>query len=113
MMLILRLLVNTGALLVLPYIVSGISVRSVYIALITAIILGILNALIRPVVLLLTFPLTLLTLGLFALVVNGLFLWFVSTFVEGFSVAGFAAAFWGALFLSLISWLTNQLLRAK
>ena len=112
-MVILRLLINAGALLALPYFISGIEVEGIYIALISAIILGILNTIIRPIVHILTLPISILTLGLFALVINGLFFWFVASFVQGFTVAGFWPAFWGALIMSVVSWFTNHLLRLK
>lgn len=112
-MLIVRLFINAAALMALPYIIPGIMVDSPYIALIAAVILGLLNVLIRPLVILLTLPLTVLTFGLFALVVNGVFFWFVASFVDGFSVAGFWPAFWGALVMSLVSWATNQLMRMR
>lgn len=112
-MLIIRLFINAAALMAVPYIIPGIEVEGPYIALIAAVILGILNVLIRPIVVVLTLPLTVLTLGLFALVINGLFFWFVASFVDGFSVMGFWPAFFGALFMSVVSWLTNHLLRLR
>lgn len=110
MKIIIRLLINAGALLLLPYIISGIQVDSFYIAVISALILGILNILVKPIVQLLALPLTILTLGLFALIVNGIFFWFVASFVQGFSVAGFWEAFLGALIMSVVSWITNKLI---
>jgi len=111
-MLLFRLILNTAALLVLPYLITGIEVDGIYIAFISAIILGLINISIRPLVKLLTLPISILTLGVFALVINALFFWFVASFVEGFSVTGFWPAFWGALIMSLVSWLTNQLLKS-
>ncbi len=102
---------NALALLIVANLVPGIHVESLYTALFVALVLGIVNAVIRPILVLLTLPITVLTLGLFTFVINGLLLWFVSTVVKGFSVAGFAAAFWGALLLWLISWATNTLLK--
>ncbi len=112
MMLLFRLILNTAALLLLPYIISGIQVEGVYTAFISAIILGLLNISIRPLVKLLTLPISILTLGLFALIINALFFWFVASFVDGFSVVGFWPAFLGALIMSIVSWLTNQLLKS-
>jgi putative membrane protein len=109
MRLILRWMINALALLALPYVVSGIELKSFYIALIVAVVLGLLNAVVRPVLILLTLPVTLLTLGLFILVVNALLFWFVGTFVEGFHVSGFWAAFFGAILYSLITWAVNAL----
>lgn len=113
MKIIIKLLINTAALLVIAYFLPGINVSSVYIAFITAIILGLINISIRPLVKLLTLPLTILTLGLFALIINALFFWFVATFVDGFAVSGFGAAFIGALVMSIVAWATNQLLKTN
>ena len=89
MIILLRLLINAGALMLLPYLVSGLEVRNLYAALFAALFLGLVNALIRPIVQVLALPLTILTLGLFALVINALLFWFVASFVDGFAVAGF------------------------
>ncbi len=62
---------------------------------------------IRPVVLILTLPINLLTLGLFTLVVNAAMLMLVSTLVPGFVIESFRSAFFGALVISLVSWLVN------
>lgn len=105
-----RLIINALALFSLPYFISGITVDTVYIAFITALIMGLINISIRPLVKLLTLPISILTLGIFALVINALFFWFVASFIEGFAVTGFWAAFWGALVMSLVSSLTNALL---
>ena len=74
-----------------------------------ALLLGILNAFLRPVLLILSAPLILLTLGIFILVVNGLLLELVPTFVHGFHVDSFGAAFWGAIVIGIISWLLERL----
>jgi putative membrane protein len=65
------------------------------------------NAVIRPVVLLLTLPINILTLGLFTLVINACMLMIVANLVPGFIIETFRAAFWGALVISLVSWLLN------
>jgi putative membrane protein len=110
MKLLLRWLVSALALLALPYVISGIELKSFYIALIAAVLLGLVNAVIRPVLILLTLPVTILTLGLFILVINALLFWFVGSFVEGFHVSGFWAGFFGAILYSLITWAANALL---
>lgn len=110
MKLIIRLLINAGLLLVAPYLISGLEVRSFYVALITAIILGVINALIRPLIIILTLPINILTLGLFSFVINALLVMFVASFVQGFSVAGFWTALWLSLWLWLGSFFTNLLL---
>jgi putative membrane protein len=113
MLLIVRWIINALALLALPYVMSGITVKGFYIALIVAVVLGFLNAIVRPILILLTLPVTILTLGLFILVINALLFWFVASFVDGFQVSGFWAAFFGAILYSLITWAANALLFEK
>lgn len=110
MHLILRWVLNALALLLVAYVVPGVSVANFFTALLVAVVLGILNALIRPILLILTLPITIVTLGLFALVINALVFWMASAFVPGFEVAGFWAAFWGSLVLWAVSCATNSLL---
>ena len=107
MMLIIRWLIYTLAIMLLAYVVPGISVRSFYAALIAALILGLVNAVIRPLLIILTLPVNILTLGLFTLVINALLLWFVASIVKGFDVKNFTAAFLGALILWVVGWITN------
>lgn len=109
MKLLLKWLINAGALLGIAYLLRGISVSSFYAALMAALVLGLINALVKPFLILLTLPVNILTLGLFTFVINALLFWFASTIVKGFVVADFAAAFWGALCMSIVSWLTYVL----
>ena len=60
-------LINTVALLVLPYLMTSIRISGFWTALIAALVLGLVNALIRPILVVLTLPVTLVTLGLFIL----------------------------------------------
>jgi putative membrane protein len=108
--LLLSWLVNAVALMALPLLVPGVSVESLYAALLVALVLGLVNTLVRPVLVLLTLPVTLVTLGLFLLVINGLLFWFVASFVKGFAVTGFWTAVLGALAYSVISTLLAWLL---
>ena len=102
-------LINALALLALPYLVPSVQVDSIYTALVAAALLGLVNTLIRPLIVLLTLPATVLTLGLFIFVINALLFWFVASFVEGFRVAGFWSAFFGAIVYALISWAASTL----
>jgi len=113
MYLILRWLLNALGLLAIAYLVPGIFVEKLYIALILVVILGIVNAVLGGLIKLLTLPLTILTLGLFNLVVNGLMFWFVSTFIKGFEVSGFWIAVLGALLYTLVTTLTGWLLKKE
>jgi len=67
-------------------------------------LLGVVNAVVRPLAILLTLPFTLVTLGLFLLVVNAAMIGLVAAFLPGMQIAGFWPAFWGALVVSLVSW---------
>jgi len=110
MRLLLAWLINTVALLALPYLMSSIRVDSFASALIAALVLGLINTFIRPLLILLTLPATLLTLGLFIFVINGLLFWAVGSWVGGFHVAGFWSAVFGAILYSIISWALSALL---
>jgi putative membrane protein len=78
-----------------------------------SLLLGIVNAFIRPVLLVLSAPLILLTLGFFILVVNGLMLLFVGQIVSCFSVPGFWSAVFGAIIISIVSWLLSAFFKGS
>lgn len=107
--LIIKLLITALSLLAVSALFAGIEVISLYIAIITALILGIINVTLKPVLVILTLPINLLTLGLFTFVINGFFFWFVSSFVQGFDVSGFLVAIVGAAVVSVFSYLGNTL----
>ena len=110
MELILVWILNAVALLIVAYVLPGISVASFGAALIAALVLGLLNTLVKPFLILLTLPITVVTLGLFLLVLNALVFWFVGSILKGFQVAGFWWALGGALVYSLVSGLLSRLL---
>ncbi len=111
MYILFRWLINALAILGIAYYLPGITVSGFYSALIIALVLGIVNAVIRPIIILLTLPINIVTLGLFTFVINALLFWFVSTIVKGFEVVGFWPAFWGALILTIVSWVISSLLK--
>jgi putative membrane protein len=108
--LIIRWLINAGALWLIAYAIEGIEVKGFLAALIASAVLGIINAVLRPIFILLTLPINLLTLGLFTFIINGGMLYLAGTLVRGFEVHGFWAAIFGALILSIISALTTAFL---
>jgi len=113
MRLLLVWLINTVALLALPYLMSSIRVDSFGAALVAALVLGLINTFIRPVLILLTLPATLLTLGLFIFVINGLLFWVAGSWIAGFHVAGFWSGVIGAILYSIISWALSTILLRK
>ena len=54
-----------------------------------------------------------LTLGFFVLVVNSLMLLIVPSIVGGFHVDSFWSAFWGAIVISIISWILSAFFRGS
>ena len=113
MYLIARILLNALALLVAAYVVPGIVVESIYIAIVAAVVLGLVNLTIKPILFILTLPITILTLGLFAFVLNALMFWFVASFLDGFSVDGFIPALLGSLVVPIVSALGGKLLERE
>jgi putative membrane protein len=108
LVIIIRWLVITVAILISSMIIPGIRVDSLSTAIIAAGLLGIINTFIRPILIILTLPLNIITLGLFSFFINAFLLRLVAYFVEGFSVDGFGAAFLGALVISIVNWLVNR-----
>ena len=94
-------------------IIGGIRYDSIGSLLGAALLLGILNAFLRPLLLLLTAPLIILTLGIFIFVVNAVMLLIVNQFVHGFHVDSFGSAFWGAILISIVSWLLSAFFRGS
>lgn len=109
-MLLLVWILNAVALLVVAYLLPGITVASFGSALIAALVLGLLNAVVKPLLVLLTLPLTIVTLGLFLLVLNALVFWWAGSILKGFQVDGFWWAVIGAIVYSLVSGVLASLL---
>jgi putative membrane protein len=104
---LLRLAITAFGLWVASALVPGVSIAGIWTLVFAALLLGIVNAVIRPVALLLTFPFTLITLGLFILVVNAAMFGLVAAFLDGFRLSGFWSALFGALVVSITSWLAS------
>jgi putative membrane protein len=113
MRMVLNWLLSAVALVIVAQIVPGFIVRSFGWALFAAVVIGFVNATIGVVLKALTLPLAVFTLGIFWLVINALMLMLASKITPGFKVAGFQAAFWGAVVLMLINmvfrWFTRQI----
>lgn len=107
---IIRWIINAVLLMLIPYVVPGVTVKNFWVALVAALVLAFVNALIKPILILLTLPINILTLGLFILVINGLMFWLVSAVVKGFYISGFWPAFFAALVFSIFSIVLNYLL---
>ena len=109
---VIRIVLNAVAVWIATLLVGGVDVTTdstgekVLTLVVVGAVLGLVNATIKPVVKLLS-----LTLGLFALVVNGLLFWLVAAVSSGlgapFHVDGFWSGFWGAIVVSVVSWLLS------
>jgi putative membrane protein len=105
-----RVLLNALAIGVAAWLVPGVQLTGAIPAIIAGVLLGFVNALVRPILILLTLPFTLLTLGLFIFVVNAICFALTAALVPGFDLSGFVAALFGALVVSVVSWIVNALL---
>lgn len=108
-----RWIITTVAVMVAAWMLEGIRYDSPASLIGAALLLGILNAFVRPILLILSAPLILLTLGFFVLVVNSLMLLFVPSIVSGFHVDSFWSAFWGAIIISIVSWVLSAFFRGS
>ncbi|ADD41904.1 phage holin family protein [Stackebrandtia nassauensis] len=120
MQFLLRVLIYAVALWVTSLVVSGIHItavtklRDLGTLLLVALIFSLVNGFIKPIVQMLGCALYILTLGLFALVANALLFllteWFAELLHLPFRIDGFWAAFWGAIVMSIVSWVLSLVL---
>ncbi|GAB4273513.1 MAG: hypothetical protein Tsb0018_05410 [Opitutales bacterium] len=69
-----------------------------------------LNIVLKPLLVFFTLPFIVFTFGLGLWLINAFLLMLVSELVQGFHVASFASALWGAFVISLTSMVVNSLL---
>jgi putative membrane protein len=76
-----------------------------------SLVFGLINAILGPILRIVSLPLIILTFGFFVLVVNGFLLWIAEQITGALRIDHF---FWdavfGALVLSIVSWVLNSLL---
>ena len=120
MRLILRWIVNAGALAATIWILHAISpslahwsvsgsAGALVTALFAVLIMAIVNAFIRPIVTLLTLPLSCATFGLFAFVVNAVMFWLVGWLSGAFTVSVLGALL-GSIVMGIVSGIANHLI---
>ena len=103
MILILKWLALSLAIMFVGWVVPGITISTFLTALIASVAIALVNIVIKPVLVFFTLPINILTLGAFILVINALLFMFVAYLIPGVEVDGFWSAFLGALLLSIIS----------
>ena len=106
MKLILRLLLTALAVVILSYVLPGVSVEGYFSAILVAVVLALLRLTVKPIIILLTLPVTIVTLGLFLLFINAFIILLADYFVSGFSVV---SIWWALLFSLLLSFLQSML----
>lgn len=106
MKIILHWFLRALAIVITAYLLPGVVLKSLFVALVVAVVLGLFNTILKPILIVLTLPINILTLGLFTLVINAGIIMLTSNLVEGFHVEGF----WWALLFSLILSLVNAML---
>lgn len=104
---LIRMGITAAGLWVASELVDGIVVRDASTLFWGAIVLGIVNAVVRPIAVVLTFPFTLVTLGLFLWVINAAMIGLAAWFLDGFQIADFRSALFGAMLVSLTGWIGN------
>ena len=108
-MIIVRWLISAIAVMLVAYLVPGITVTSFVSALLVALVLGFANAFVRPILVFLTLPITILSLGFFVLIINGFLFMVTAMLVPGFTVDGFGPAFIGSIVMAIIGWAVNMM----
>ncbi len=109
MTMILRWIAYSLAIMLIAWIIPGISVSSFWAALLVVVIMGLINMFVRPILTFITLPINFLTLGLFTFVLNALLLMLAGYVAPGFTVNGFLNALLGSLLLSLLSIPINRI----
>ena len=113
MKLLLRWLASALALLLVAYLLPGITVASWGAAFVGALVIGLVNATIGAVVRFITAPVRWLTLGLFTLVINAVLFALAAHLVDGFTAVGALDVFLGAILYGIAASLLGSVLGAN
>lgn len=84
-------------------IVPGVAISGAGTFILASILLALVNVFVRPIAFVLTLPITIVTLGLFLFVINAAMFGLVAAMLDGFAVAGFWSAVFGAIVVSITS----------
>ncbi len=97
------------ALMLTAWLIPGISVSSIWAAMLACVIIAIINIFIKPVIMLLTLPVNIVTIGLFTLVINALLFMLAGWIAPGLEVDGFFSALFGSAIFSVLSLIVSKL----
>ncbi len=108
MILLLRWILFTLAIMFTAWLVPGIGVESFQSAMLVTVIMALINIFVRPLIVFITLPINILTLGIFTLVINALLFMLAGYLAPGFEVDGFLSAFLGSIVLSFLGLIINM-----
>lgn len=113
---VIRWVITAAAVWVAAKLLGGIQLEGWKSTLLVALILGLLNAFLKPLLVLGGLPALIMTLGLFLILINTALLaltaWICGKFESiHFAIDGFWAALWGAVIISLVSFLITRFIK--
>lgn len=108
MILLLRWILFTLAIMLVAWLIPGIDVENFQSAMLVTVIMALINIFIRPLIVFITLPINVLTLGIFTLVINALLFMLAGYLAPGFFVDGFLSAFLGSIVLSFLGLVINM-----
>lgn len=103
-----RAAISALGVLVGSYLIDGIQYDDSATLLFVVLLLGLFSAILKPLLIFLALPFVLLTFGIGILFINALLYLLVGNLIEGFEVASFGAAFWGALIITFFNLLFSS-----
>lgn len=109
MAMFLRWVLYSLAIMLVAWLIPGITLSSFWAALLVVVIMGLLNIFLRPLLMFITLPINFLTLGLFSFILNALLFMLAGYLAPGFFVDGFWSALLGSLLLAILSLPINRI----
>ncbi|MEN8185898.1 MAG: phage holin family protein [Bacteroidota bacterium] len=103
---ILKLLLTAVAVIIIGYLLPGVTVDEFTTAIWVAFVIGLLYTFLKPILVVLTIPVTIITLGLFLFVINAIIILLANNLIDGFHVDGF---WWALIFSVLLSFVESIL----
>jgi putative membrane protein len=105
---------NTIALFVATWLLSGLSYGSDWWALLGAgLVFTLVNFFLKPVLAILSIPFIIVTLGIFYFLINVLMLYLTHWIVPQFTIASFWWAVLGAIIISVVNWVMRALVEPR
>lgn len=109
MILLVRWILFTLAIIFVAWLVPGIEVENFQSAMLVTVIIALINIFIRPLIQLITLPINILTLGIFGLIINAFMFMLAGYMAPGFEVESFLSAFLGSIVLSFLGLIINMI----